>query len=191
MVAFSCYIWNWNIVQDLLSELPKLLPDTALWLGGPEVSYHAQDLIQTFPQLAGIMIGEGEETFLELLKYYWEHTTTLPEIKGIVCKEGFTGERALVDIDRLPFCIIPRFLPAKQQIHLTASDRAMPIFPSAVPNMTRLSLSKTASSTMSPSAAARFSAPTASHPSTRKSACATSAQSSQSCSTFLTTKCRR
>ena len=105
--AFSCYIWNWNIVQDLLSELPKLLPDTALWLGGPEVSYHAQDLIQAFPQLAGIMIGEGEETFLELLKYYWEHTTTLREIKGIVCKEGFTGERALVDIDRLPFLYDP------------------------------------------------------------------------------------
>ena len=49
----------------MLSELPKLLPDTALWLGGPEVSYHAQDLIQTFPQLAGIMIGEGEETYGE------------------------------------------------------------------------------------------------------------------------------
>ncbi len=105
--AFSCYIWNWNIVQDLLSELPKLLPDTALWLGGPEVSYHAQDLIQAFPQLAGIMIGEGEETFLELLKYYWEHTTALPKIRGIVCKEGFTGERALVDIDRLPFLYDP------------------------------------------------------------------------------------
>jgi len=101
--AFSCYIWNWRIIQDLLAELPKILPDTALWLGGPEVSFHAEQLIQTFPQLTGIMIGEGEETFLELLHYYWEHTTELSKIKGIVYHGGFTGERALMDINQLPF----------------------------------------------------------------------------------------
>ena len=42
VAAFSCYIWNWNTVQELLPELPKLLPDTRLWLGGPEVSFHAE-----------------------------------------------------------------------------------------------------------------------------------------------------
>ena len=103
VAAFSCYIWNWDLVQELLAELPKLLPETALWLGGPEVSFHAQELFQAFPQLTGIMVGEGEATFLELLKYYWEHTTALQGIKGIVCKEGFTGERVLTDIGRLPF----------------------------------------------------------------------------------------
>lgn len=54
IAAFSCYIWNWRMIQDLLGELPKLLPDTALWLGGPEVSFHAQNLIQDFPQLTEI-----------------------------------------------------------------------------------------------------------------------------------------
>jgi len=107
VAAFSCYIWNWNIIQELLVELPKLLPDTALWLGGPEVSFHAQNLMRTFPQLAGIMIGEGEETFLELLRYYWGHTITLQDIKGIVCKDGFTGERDLTNINNLPFIYHP------------------------------------------------------------------------------------
>lgn len=101
--AFSCYIWNWTVVQELLQELPKVLPDTALWLGGPEVSYHAERLLQTYPQLAGIMVGEGEETFLELLHAYWENKPALSDIKGIVCKEGFTGERGLLDLNRLPF----------------------------------------------------------------------------------------
>ena len=32
IAAFSCYIWNWNTIQELLPELPKLLPDTKLWL---------------------------------------------------------------------------------------------------------------------------------------------------------------
>lgn len=103
VAAFSCYIWNWRIIQDMLAELPKILPDTELWLGGPEVSFHAEQLIQKFPQLTGIMIGEGEDTFLELLQYYWEHTTSLSEIKGIAYHGGFTKERPLTDINRIPF----------------------------------------------------------------------------------------
>lgn len=128
VAAFSCYIWNWDLVQELLAELPKLLPETALWLGGPEVSFHAQELLQAFPQLTGIMVGEGEATFLELLKYYWEHTTALQGIKGIVCKEGFTGERALTDIDRLPFFYSDTDMPAtfKNRILYYESQRGCP-----------------------------------------------------------------
>ena len=103
IVAFSCYIWNWRTIQDLLAELPKILPDTKLWLGGPEVSFHAEQLMQDFPQLAGIMVGEGEDTFLELLQHYWVHTTELSEIKGIVYRGKFTGDRALTDINKIPF----------------------------------------------------------------------------------------
>lgn len=103
IAAFSCYIWNWKIIQDLLSELPKVLPGTKLWLGGPEASFHADELLQKLPQLSGIMVGEGEETFLELLWYYWEQKGFLRDIKGIVCKEGFGGARALADINKIPF----------------------------------------------------------------------------------------
>lgn len=128
VAAFSCYIWNWDLVQELLAELPKLLPETALWIGGPEVSFHAQELFQAFPQLTGIMVGEGEATFLELLKYYWEHTTALQGIKGIVCKEGFTGERALTDIDRLPFFYSDTDMPVtfKNRILYYESQRGCP-----------------------------------------------------------------
>lgn len=126
VAAFSCYIWNWNMVQELLAELPKLLPDTALWLGGPEVSFDAQNLIKTFPQLTGVMIGEGEETFLDLLKYYWEHATSLQEIRGIVCGHGFTGERALLDINRLPFIYNDTLVTFKNRILYYESQRGCP-----------------------------------------------------------------
>lgn len=33
-IGFSCYIWNWSVIQELLREIPKLLPGTDLWLGG-------------------------------------------------------------------------------------------------------------------------------------------------------------
>lgn len=103
VLAVSCYIWNWTVVRALLAELPKLLPDTALWLGGPEVSFRSEKIIDAYPQLTGIMVGEGEETFLALLKHYWTGRPALSSISGIVLKEGFTGERALTDLNRIPF----------------------------------------------------------------------------------------
>lgn len=72
MIAFSCYIWNWDMIKSLLAELPKILPETVLWLGGPEVSYNAEEVLKKHPMVTGVMVGEGEETFRELVNYYYE-----------------------------------------------------------------------------------------------------------------------
>jgi len=74
VIGFSCYIWNWRLVRELAWELQKLLPETAIWLGGPEVSYDPEVILGNMPFLAGIMVGEGEETFQELLEYYVERS---------------------------------------------------------------------------------------------------------------------
>lgn len=83
VLCFSCYLWNITYVGQLLMELKKILPDVQLWLGGPEVSYNAAQVLKTYPQVDGIMCGEGEETFLELLDYYHGKIKNLKEIKGI------------------------------------------------------------------------------------------------------------
>ncbi|MCM1387689.1 MAG: B12-binding domain-containing radical SAM protein [Bacillus sp. (in: Bacteria)] len=70
VIAFSCYIWNWDMISGLLAELPKILPETDIWLGGPEVSYYPEKLLEKYPMTTGIMIGEGEETFRELAESY-------------------------------------------------------------------------------------------------------------------------
>ena len=104
VIAFSCYIWNWGMIRELLAELPKILPETALWLGGPEVSYDAPAVLEQYPQLTGIMVGEGEETFLELAKYYCRHDRKLTDVSGICLPGiGMTGERELTDLNRIPF----------------------------------------------------------------------------------------
>lgn len=103
MTAFSCYIWNWNMIQDILVELPKILPEMKLWLGGPEVSFHAEKILTVYPCLTGIMIGEGEKTFTELLRFYIKGEGELSQIKGLMLREGVTPERELTDMDELPF----------------------------------------------------------------------------------------
>ena len=70
MVAFSCYIWNIEYVLRISRELKKVLPDTDIWCGGPEVSFDAEKLLGKNMWLKGIMSGEGEETFFELAQYY-------------------------------------------------------------------------------------------------------------------------
>ena len=62
VVAFSCYIWNWRLVRELVAEFAKVLPDTPIWLGGPEVSFDAGQVLEELPMVKGVMVGEGEET---------------------------------------------------------------------------------------------------------------------------------
>lgn len=50
-VAFSCYIWNWKMMQEVISELHQVRPELPIWLGGPEVSYHAEEVLEQFPFL--------------------------------------------------------------------------------------------------------------------------------------------
>lgn len=116
VIGFSCYIWNWKLIREILMELPKLLPDTEIWLGGPEVTYDGPGLLREFPQVTGIMVGEGEVTFREVLEQYlWEaadHTGRIAgksveerfgQISGLCLASGYTAIRDLTDLTTLPF----------------------------------------------------------------------------------------
>jgi radical SAM superfamily enzyme YgiQ (UPF0313 family) len=107
VIAFSCYIWNIGIVLRLTKELRKIRPDVKLWLGGPEVSYDAVECMKKNPELDGIMIGEGELTFLELVKHFNGEGQALEYIEGIAYREGssvrVTGPRKPLSLDEIPF----------------------------------------------------------------------------------------
>ena len=107
ILCFSCYLWNISYVEQLIREIPKVLPDTKIWLGGPEVSYNAGEMLSEYPGLTGIICGEGEGTFLELMDYY--HTgTDLSEIRGLVYRNSDgsiteTQTRPVLDLSTVPF----------------------------------------------------------------------------------------
>lgn len=109
LVAISCYIWNREMVAGLLEELPKILSNVQIWLGGPEVSFDAKAVLEEFPSVRGIMRGEGEQIFSGLISnYYIEETPSLAEIKGITYRDEEEticeniNEESL-DLDKLPF----------------------------------------------------------------------------------------
>lgn len=105
VVGFSCYIWNFNMISDLVREFHKLMPNVPIWLGGPEVSYNAREILDNRNEVTGVMIGEGEETFLHLLKHYLKEDgfCDISKIAGIVIRENEYINRPLLDMDALPF----------------------------------------------------------------------------------------
>lgn len=118
VIGFSCYLWNVQMVLELSRELKKLLPKVPIWLGGPEVTYDASDVLEVHPEITGVMVGEGEETFKELLEYYVnreqvEETeecrkltgqdNTLHQMPGLCLRSGYTAPRELTNLSTLPF----------------------------------------------------------------------------------------
>lgn len=107
VLCISCYIWNISYVKNLIREVHKVLPDTAIWLGGPEVSYDARKVLEEHPEVTGVMKGEGEVTFLELAGFYLEGISELAKIEGITYRDGDQIQenpwRGITDLSTIPF----------------------------------------------------------------------------------------
>lgn len=110
VLCFSCYIWNLSYVEMLAHEIHKIFPELPIWLGGPEVSYDSAEVLKRLPEITGVMKGEGEETFLEIVSYYCNHMeeTALKQIAGITYRQqdGTILEnewRKIIDLSSVPF----------------------------------------------------------------------------------------
>ena len=68
VLGIACYIWNIEMVKDLLRLLPAALPDTIIVCGGPEVSYDTAAFFREFPMVDFVMRGEGEEAVVQLIE---------------------------------------------------------------------------------------------------------------------------
>ena len=103
-IGFSCYIWNIGMVEKLMGELHKLLPQLPVFLGGPEVTYDADKLLRKYPYLTGIFIGEGEATFAQVVKYYVKkNPESLEDIPGLMLRSGMTPARKPLNLTDVPF----------------------------------------------------------------------------------------
>ena len=61
ILCLSCYLWNILYVGAADHRDSQSAAKDAIWLGGPEVSYNAVSVMEQYPQVTGVMCGEGEE----------------------------------------------------------------------------------------------------------------------------------
>ncbi len=107
-LGFSCYIWNINIVIDLISTIKKLLPNIKIFVGGPEVSYEYDYIFEKGVDV--VCIGEGEKTVKELVDNFNIKKCideSFKKIDGIAFKLDneiiITKDRDLLSLDEIPF----------------------------------------------------------------------------------------
>lgn len=107
VLGFSCYIWNIKPTLALCRDYKKVAPETVIILGGPEVSYDAEQILMGHPAIDYIVRGEGEETFKELLQALaGERDVT--QVQGISYRNNgiiqYNQDRAgTLNLDELPF----------------------------------------------------------------------------------------
>lgn len=82
VICFSCYIWNIDIIGQVAGWLSQVAPGVQIWLGGPEVSFDVAERLDSWNFVDGIMYGEGEDTFREMMAC-WNGEKNLEDVLGI------------------------------------------------------------------------------------------------------------
>ena len=67
VLGFACYIWNIEMTLHVVDMVKAVRPDVKIVLGGPEVSFTADELLERCPNIDYIVQGEGEEAFHALV----------------------------------------------------------------------------------------------------------------------------
>ena len=88
--AFSCYIWNIDYVLKIAERLKMVKKDCKILLGGPEVSFDAENILKENEFIDYIVCGEGEITVSKLL-------SNPPDKRLILHGEMFSS------LDEMPF----------------------------------------------------------------------------------------
>ncbi|MCK5779402.1 MAG: DUF4080 domain-containing protein [Psychrilyobacter sp.] len=102
ILLISTYIWNKEFVFKIVVELKKIYPKIEIYLGGPEVSYSAMEVMKEYDVVDGIIVGEGETIVKNLL------TEKKEKVLGFYYRENnmikFNGpEKPIENLDIIDF----------------------------------------------------------------------------------------
>ena len=102
-----------------------MLPNVKIILGGPEVSFGWEKVMEENPEIDNILVGEGEKVFLNFLTNENDKVMGLVYRKdGEVCFNG--SEKIIEDLDIIPFPYEKEELQDKTKIFYYESSRGCP-----------------------------------------------------------------
>lgn len=71
-IGFSVYIWNVELVKELIIDIKTIDPSIVIFLGGPEVSFDSEEFLEE-SKADYLMVGEGESIFRDLLRHFLDN----------------------------------------------------------------------------------------------------------------------
>ncbi|MDP2924029.1 MAG: radical SAM protein [Candidatus Omnitrophota bacterium] len=86
IIGITCMTEQRKSAFDLVKLIKSTTPQTKVVLGGHHATYMYHQILAHFP-VDAVVLGEGEITFLELVKAY-ENTSDLRLVKGIAYKDN-------------------------------------------------------------------------------------------------------
>lgn len=130
VIFFSCYIWNRTLCDTLINRLKAACPELAVYVGGPEVSWQAADLLRAQPSWDGIMTGEGERAFQVFLSEWETGYPKFHRVPGLVWRSGAEVVEnplgSLLSMADLPLPYSGDMAEAKNRIVYYESSRGCP-----------------------------------------------------------------
>lgn len=121
IVGLSVHIWNKNYVYSLIRLLRKVMPQVKIVAGGPEVSFDPQRIFGECPQIDYIIMGEGEETFVQLVCALADGGAVPEHVAyqkdGKVIANGSTAVVVDLDVLEFPYPDLAEIVAAKKIVY--------------------------------------------------------------------------
>ena len=106
MVGLTAVSMTFNFAIEVVRDIKQMYPDMVTVMGGPHVSFCANETLLQFPELDIVVKGEGERTVVDLARAI-ESGLSWHGVEGIVFRSGAdihsTADRELIaELDTLP-----------------------------------------------------------------------------------------
>lgn len=104
VLGLACYIWNIEMTVMLARLVKQVMPNTVIILGGPEVTYDPQEILEKHAAVDYVIQGEGEAPLAALLRQL-NGRSEIQEITGVVSRNSVTtsGAQVMKCLDDIPF----------------------------------------------------------------------------------------
>ncbi len=102
-ICFSTYIWNSELVKELVRDLKTINENLKIILGGPEVSFESEEFLME-SGADYLIVGEGEEVFRKLIESFINQDEKVIE-SVLINKDGkILGDNTYAVSEKIP-CI--------------------------------------------------------------------------------------
>lgn len=80
VIAATCWLFNHDVLVQILARVHSLLPESLILLGGPEFLGDNETFLRCHPFITSVFRGEGEESCPQWLDLYQQHPRDWKEV---------------------------------------------------------------------------------------------------------------
>ena len=98
IAAFSCYTWNWEYTKVVAKAIKDAYPNCLILFGGPQIpdDPDKKSFFENHPYVDSVILGEGEEAFLQVLLSVHENNIPdriikFPRMKELLSPSPYTS----------------------------------------------------------------------------------------------------